>query len=112
MRHLMGGEVAGGFDVASERSVRFLSALGGASTSRVLNLHRIAADQQENPQHKEKPIFTSPTMNRAFLIKHRTRSDESYLFASSRPTATKIIIPFDVNDLKAGGRSLFVDQRG
>ena len=26
--------------------------------------------------------------------------------------ATKIIIPFDVNDLRAGGRSLFVDQRG
>ena len=26
--------------------------------------------------------------------------------------ATKIIIPFDLDDLRAGGRSLFVDQRG
>ena len=26
--------------------------------------------------------------------------------------ATKIIIPFDPTDLRAGGRSLFVDQRG
>ena len=30
--------------MAGDRSVRFLTALGGASTSRVLNLFRIAAD--------------------------------------------------------------------
>ena len=92
--------------------MRFLAALRGASTSRVLNLHRIAADQAEDPQHKEKPFFVSPVINRSFLLKHRTRSDEGYLFAGTRPTATKIIIPFDTNDLKSGGRSLFVDQRG
>jgi hypothetical protein len=92
--------------------VRFLAALGGASTSRVLNLHRIAADHENDAEHREKPIFASPIINRAFVLKHRTRSDEAYLFPSHRPTATKIIVPFDVNDLKAGGRSLFVDQRG
>ena len=26
--------------------------------------------------------------------------------------ATKIIVPFDLDDLRAGGRSLFIDQRG
>lgn len=98
--------------MATDRSVRFLAALRGASTSRVLNLHRIAADHEQDRQHKEKPFFASPVINRSFLLKHRTRSDESYLFAGSRPTATKIIIPFDVNDLKAGGQSIFVDQRG
>jgi hypothetical protein len=98
--------------VANDRSVRFLSALGGASTSRVLNLFRIASDNLENPEHLEKPLFVSPIINKAFLLKHRTRADETYLFASPRAVATKIIIPFDSTDLSAGGRSLFVDQRG
>lgn len=98
--------------MASDRSVRFLSALGGASTSRVLNLYRIAADHANNPGHAEKPLFLSPLINRAFLLKHRTRADEAYLFPSPKSVATKIIIPFDFSDLKAGGRSLFVDQRG
>jgi len=98
--------------VANDRSVRFLSALGGASTSRVLNLARIAADNASNPEHNEKPMFVSPIINRSFLLKHRTRADETYLFANARAVATKIIIPFDPIDLRAGGRSLFVDQRG
>ena len=98
--------------MANDRSVRFLSALGGASTSRVLNLFRIAADNVDNPEHLEKPLFASPIINKTFLLKHRTRADENYLFSSPRAVATKIIIPFDSNDLRAGGRSLFVDQRG
>ena len=112
MHHPACGEVACGFDVANDRSVRFLSALGGASTSRVLNLFRIAADHADDPEHAQKPLFLSPIINRAFLLKHRTRSDETYLFHSPRAVATKIIIPFDPADLRAGGRSLFVDQRG
>jgi len=98
--------------VANDRSVRFLSALAGASTSRVLNLFRIAADNAENPEHAEKPLFHSPIINRSFLLKHRTRADENYLFFGPRAVATKIIVPFDPADLRAGGRSLFVDQRG
>ncbi len=101
-----------GFPVSNDRSVRFLTALGGASTSRVLNLFRIAADNVDNPEHLEKPLFVSPIINKTFLLKHRTRADETYLFASPRAVATKIIIPFDSTDLRAGGRSLFVDQRG
>ena len=98
--------------MANDRSVRLLTALGGASTSRVLNLVRIGADNADNPEHLEKPLFVSPIINRTFLLKHRTRPDETYLFSPARTVATKIIIPFDANDLRAGGRSLFVDQRG
>jgi hypothetical protein len=98
--------------VAADRTVRFLSALGGASTSRVLNLFRIATDNADNPEYLEKPLFLSPVINKCFLLKHRTRADETYLFASPKAVATKIIIPFDSTDLRAGGRSLFVDQRG
>jgi hypothetical protein len=98
--------------VSNDRTVRFLDALGGASTSRVLNLHRIAADHVNNPDHAAKPLFVSPVVNRGFLVKHRTRSDETYLFNTHRSVATKIILPFDSGDLRAGGRALFVEQKG
>ncbi|MBN9588144.1 MAG: hypothetical protein J0G99_03965 [Alphaproteobacteria bacterium] len=95
-----------------DRSIRFLTSLGGASTSRVLNLCRIAADNTDNPEHAQRPLFLSPIINRGFLVKHRTRSDETYLFNSPRTVATKLILPFDHGDLRAGGRSVFIDQRG
>src|SRR5580704_2693983 len=96
-------ELIAGVHLANDRSVRFLGALKGASTSRVLNLYRIARDNAENPEHGEKPLFASPVINRAFILKHRTRADESYLFAAPRTVVTKIITPFDEEDLRAGG---------
>jgi hypothetical protein len=98
--------------LANDRTVRFLHALGGASTSRVLNLGRIAKINQDEPEHSEKPMFRSNIVNTAFILKHRMRSDETYLFNSVRSVATKLIIPFDLNDLRAGGRSIFIEQRG
>jgi hypothetical protein len=97
--------------LSSDRSIRFLATLGGASTSRVLNLHQIAAVHEKNPAHGQKPVFASPILNRAFLLKHRVRSDEAYLFSGFRPTALKVVIPVDPSDLRAGGRALFVEQR-
>jgi hypothetical protein len=101
-----------GIILSNDRSVRFLHALGGASTSRVLNLGHVARANKENPEYTEKPLFRSAIVNTSFILKHRMRSDETYMFSSPRAVATKIIIPFDQNDLRAGGRSLFIDQRG
>lgn len=98
--------------MANDRSVRFLHAIGGASTSRVLNLVHVGKVNKDNEEYRAKPLFQSPIVNASFILKHRTRSDEGYMFNSPRAVATKIIIPFDVNDLRAGGRSIFVDQRG
>ena len=95
-----------------DRSVRFLQALGRASTSRVLNLGHIARTNKDNPEHAEKPLFRSPTVNTAFILKHRTRSDEDYMFTPPRAVATKILMPFDLDDMRAGGRSLFIEERG
>ena len=64
------------------------------------------------PNMRKSRCSSRPSSTSAFLLKHRTRADETYLFASPRAVATKIIIPFDLTDLRAGGRSLFVDQRG
>ena len=98
--------------MANDRTVRFLHALGSASTSRVLNLGQIARTNKDNPDHAERPLFRAPNVNTAFIIKHRTRSDESYMFSATRTVATKLILPFDHGDLRAGGRSLLIDQRG
>jgi hypothetical protein len=78
----------------------------------VLNLAAIALAQADNAQHRAAPFFESPIMNRAIVLKHRLRADESYLFPEPRAVATKIIIPFEKSDLKVGGRSFFVGERG
>lgn len=98
--------------MASERYIRFLLTLGTASTSRVLNLCQIARANRNNPEYCDRPLFSSPIINSAFIIKHRTRADESYLFGAPRPTVTKIVVPIDQSDLSVGGHSILVGQHG
>ena len=98
--------------MAHDHTVRSLSALGNASSSRVLNLAAIAVAQKDNPRHSEAPVFHSPAINSAIILKHRLRDDELDTFTPRRAIATKVIIPFQRTDLRAGGRSLFVGQRG
>jgi hypothetical protein len=86
--------------------------LGGASTSRVLNLMSIARNHVDNSDHKAKPLFISQALNRSILLRHRIRSDETYMFPTPRSVATKIIVPFDEQELRLGGRSFFVGQAG
>src|SRR5690242_5656613 len=101
-----------GAALAIDRTVRLLTSLNRASTSRVLNLAMIAAANANNPEHGAHPLFVSPAINRSILLKHRVRADDSYVLGDGRAVATKIIIPFDPADLKAGGRSFFVGQKG
>jgi hypothetical protein len=98
--------------LAVDRIVRFLCALESASTSRVLNLRQIARANAKDPEHGAKPLFFSPVINTAFVLKQRIRPDETYLFPSTRSAGTKLIVPVDLSDLRAGGRSIFIDQRG
>jgi hypothetical protein len=97
----------------NDRVMRSLRALERtASTSRVLNLLAIQADSGHRPEHAEHPLFRNRILNSALIIKHRLRSDDIFLFDEARPTATKVIIPFDRKDLGLGGQSFFVGQRG
>ena len=94
--------------MASDRSVRFLSALGSASTSRVLNLLHIATEKAADPEHAAKPLFISPIINKSFLLKHRIGPTGLSLH---QPRAWRQDhVPFDV--ISARAVSLFVDQRG
>jgi len=98
--------------MANDRSVRCLSSLSGASSSRVLNLTAIGQASPANDAEHRKPLLRSNILNNAIVLKHRLRADEVDLFPSRRAIATKIIVPFERKDLSAGGRSMFVDQRG
>jgi hypothetical protein len=95
-----------------DRSMRSLMGLNGASTSRVLNLATVERIHGHEPEYRADPLFKSNVINSSILLKHKLRSDEDYLFGKGKTTATKIILPFDKDDLKSGGRSMFVDQPG
>ena len=97
--------------MAIDRTVRSLSALSNASSSRVLNLAAIAMAEADNPKHRAAPFFDSPVINGAIILKHRLRADEVDAFSPRRAIATKVIIPFEKTDLRAGGRSFFIGQR-
>ena len=97
----------------TDRLTRSLRALERtASTSRVLNLLAIEAQSGHRPEHGEAPMFRNRVLNTALVVKHRLRSDDIFLFDEIKPTATKIIIPFERSDLGLGGQSFFVGQRG
>ena len=92
------------------RSLKSLSET--ASTSRVLNLSRVSEAYGLDADYAERPFFADRNLNRAIIVKHRLRSDETYLLPRSQPVATKVICPFDATLLKSGGRSIFVGQTG
>jgi len=104
-----------------DRAVRSLEHLkGSASTARVLNLLRVWEDHGDsgidgavrNPEWANYPLFRTRALNRALIIKHRLRRNETDLFTGRRQVATKVVIPIDDKELKTGGRYVFVNQIG
>lgn len=97
----------------TDRTIRNLAHLGrSASTARVLNLLTVARTHAHDPEWAERPLFGTPALNRALIIKHRLRRNEIDLLSSRRSVATKVVIPVDETDLRAGGRYFFVGQYG
>ena len=82
-----------------------------SSTSRVLNLLRVMRlHGREASATGFRPIFKTPTLNKSFIIKHKLRAHERDVFPDGRLLATKILIPFDAEDLGMGGQSFFVGE--
>jgi hypothetical protein len=86
-----------------------LTALKGASTSRVFNLQAIC-DVKMQSDLSGAALFSSPALNRSIIIKHRMRADDLDLMPGQRTVCTKVIVPFDARDLRAGGKSLLIGQ--
>jgi hypothetical protein len=96
----------------NDRSVRRLTALEqSASTARVLNLSATHRKHHLDPGLTEAPFFTHRLLDRSIILKHRLRPHEYGLFVTPKPTATKILIPIDNEDLRAGAHYAFVGQR-
>lgn len=96
----------------SDRSVRRLTALEKtASTARVLNLAAIHRKNGLAPALLDAPFFSHRLLDRCIILKHRLRPHEFNLFVTPKPTATKILIPIDHEDLRAGAQYAFVGQR-
>jgi hypothetical protein len=97
----------------TDRSIRSLANLkGSASTARVLNLSRVCLEHEQTEAWRDAPLFHNAVLNRSMILKHRLRRDEVDRFRRRRYVATKIILPTDARDLRAGGRYLFVGENG
>ena len=96
-----------------DRTIRRLSALEhSASTARVLNLMATHRRFPEDPQLGANPMFHNRLLNRGIILKHRLRPNEYDLFGGRQTTATKVLLPIDGADLRAGAQSFFVRQDG
>jgi hypothetical protein len=98
--------------VEPDRSVRLLTALeGSASTARVLNLVATHRKYGDDPDLAQAPFFKNRLLDRSIILKHRLRPNEYGLFSTPRPTATKVMLPMDHADLRAGAQTFFVGQK-
>lgn len=96
----------------ADRGVRSLCHLDkGASTARVLNLLFTWRRYKDTPEYTQKPFFQNSRLNRTMILKHRLRRDEVEQFETPCVVATKVVFPVDSNDLRFGGRSVFIGER-
>jgi hypothetical protein len=96
---------------SSDRAIRSLVNLwSNASTARTLNLIPVWTKHGQTQDYKAAPFFHSPILNRSIIVKHRLRSNEMDAFSSRRSAVTKVILPIDLHDMKAGGRSFFIGE--
>lgn len=96
----------------SSRTVRKLSSLQEtAASSRVLNLVTTWKQSGPQPQYTDRPLLENRVLNRSIIVKHQLRANERVYFDDKRLSATKIIIPIDMDNLNTGGYSIFIGER-
>lgn len=81
------------------------------SSARVLNLIRIHKLKSHILDYQNKPLFKNKIFQKCLLIKHHVRNHEKEFFNHKIGISTKIIWPFDLNNLNAGGYYVFVGER-
>jgi hypothetical protein len=81
-----------------------------SSSARVLDLHSLARDAAVDPEHRALPMFSHPVLNRTLVVKHHPRPGEFEFGVDRGAIVTKVIFPFDPDDLDLGGQFLLVDD--
>jgi hypothetical protein len=82
-----------------------------ASTARVLNLRYCALHHAGDPELTTRPFFQLPALNRSIIVKHHLRANEADAFDHVRSSATKVLLPIDHANLRAGAKYFFIGQR-
>jgi hypothetical protein len=94
--------------VSGVQSLRSITAR--SASARVLDLHSLALDAAADPEHAARPMFTHPVLNRTIIVKHHPRPGEFEYANDHGAIVTKIIFPFDPDDLDLGGQFLLADD--
>ncbi|HVM99413.1 MAG TPA: hypothetical protein VMT68_04280 [Caulobacteraceae bacterium] len=81
-----------------------------SSSARVLDLHSLWVEAGEDPDHHNRPMFAHPVLNRTIIVKHHPRAGEFESNTERGAIVTKVIFPFDPDDLDLGGQFLLVDD--
>lgn len=96
----------------NDRSIRRLTNLSRtSSTARVLNLYDVHRRHCAVPAFEKAPLFKNRVLNRAIILKHKLRGNELEMFDSHVGSATKVLLPIDAADLRAGAHFFFVGQK-
>lgn len=95
-----------------DRTIRSLALLEAAgSTARVFNLHAIGPAAAVLAEGDHKPFFQNRKLNSAIIVKHRVRAEEQHLFRNDATGVTKVMLPLDPHNLRAGAWFLMLGQR-
>lgn len=94
--------------ISGVQSLRSITAR--ASSARVLDLHSLAIAAADDPDHRARPMFEHPVLNRTIIVKHHPSLGEFDDAAERGAVVTKVIFPFDPADLDLGGQYVLVDD--
>jgi hypothetical protein len=94
--------------VSGVQSLRSITAR--SSSARVLDLHSLALHCAGDPDHRQRPMFTHPVLNRTLIVKHHPRPGEFEYASDVGAIVTKVIFPFDPEDLDLGGQFMLIDD--
>ncbi len=84
-----------------------------ASSARVFNVLLLTQQLQEkHPDGKFERFFHRPELNNAIILKSRLQGSELDLFDDSRFNATKLFLPFNIENLRDGGQNCFLGEAG
>jgi hypothetical protein len=86
------------------------SIIARSSSARVLDLHSLSRLVSDDPDYVNRPMFTHPVLNRTLVVKHHPRHGEFEFGADRGAIVTKVIFPFDPDDLDLGGQFILIDD--
>ena len=75
-----------------------------------MNLNVVSGGSFDDHEYIDLPMFRHPVLNRSIIMKYNLQIGAEDKLVPRRFNSTKIIFPFDKNDINLGGQALFVDQ--